>query len=197
MRYRDENKMQAVKEKAVEMVAIEGLENFSINRLAKTAGVSPATIYIYHKDKDDLIKSVSVEEISRMLDFIFRDFKATMKFREGMWVQWRNRADYTLQNRLSSIFFEKIRFSTYAGEMMALIRGEMNERMHTFVQGAIDRGEIAPLSVEAFWSIGFSPLYTLLRFHHEGKNIAGQKFVFSDKVMKETFDLAMKGILLK
>ncbi|GAA3952554.1 hypothetical protein [Chitinophaga oryziterrae] len=43
MRPRDENKMQGIREKAIEMITNEGLENFGINRLAKAVGVSPAT----------------------------------------------------------------------------------------------------------------------------------------------------------
>jgi TetR/AcrR family transcriptional regulator, multidrug resistance operon repressor len=37
------------------MVVNEGLVNFGVNKLAKAAGISPATIYIYYKDKEDLI----------------------------------------------------------------------------------------------------------------------------------------------
>ena len=50
MRTRDENKEQLVRQKALELIVNQGLEGFSMQKLAKAAAVSPATLYIYYKD---------------------------------------------------------------------------------------------------------------------------------------------------
>ena len=65
MRTRDIEKERLVKEKAMELVVKGGLENFSVNKLAKECGISVATLYIYYKDKDDLITKVAIEEFQR------------------------------------------------------------------------------------------------------------------------------------
>jgi AcrR family transcriptional regulator len=51
MRARDENKEQNICRKAMEMIVQDGLDGLSMQKLAKAAGVSPATIYIYFKDR--------------------------------------------------------------------------------------------------------------------------------------------------
>jgi hypothetical protein len=50
------------------------------------------------------------------------------------------------------------------------------------------------MSLEAFWSTAFAPLYTLLRFHNEGRSIGGKPFAINKKVVWETFDIVLKGL---
>lgn len=66
MRTRDIEKENLVKKIAVETIAKGGFESFSMNKLAKACGISVATLYIYYKDKDDLLSQLAVEH-GRML----------------------------------------------------------------------------------------------------------------------------------
>lgn len=194
MRYRDENKVLAIREAAINMVARDGLENFGINRLAKAAGVSPATIYIYYKDKEDLLTTISIEEGIRMTRATLDGFDPNMFFKEGLWVQWKNRADFSLDNHMAAAFFEQLRNSTYKDKMVEAIGEEFKKKMGNFVENAIIRGEIKRMSLEVYWSVAFAPLYSLIKFHNEGKSLDGRTFKFSEKVMKDTFDCVIKGL---
>jgi AcrR family transcriptional regulator len=195
MRYRDENKILAIREAAIEMVANDGLENFGINRLAKVAGVSPATIYIYYKDKEDLLTSICIEEGLKMTRAALKDFDPEMSFKEGLWIQWKNRAAFALDNHQSVNFFEQLRNSTYKDKMLETIALEFQKAMGCYVHNAVKRGEINEMPLEAYWSVAFAPLYSLIKFHNEGQSIGGRKFKFSDKIMKETFDCVVKGLM--
>lgn len=194
MRPRDENKIRAIKEKAIEMVANEGLDNFGINRLAKAAGVSPATIYIYYKDKDDLLTSISQEEGLKMTQTTLDGFDPTMSFREGLWIQWKNRSKYMLNNHIGTAFFEQLRSSAYKEKMVKTISVEFQKAMGSFMENAVKNGEVNKMPLEVYWSIAFSPLYSLIRFHNEGQSLGGKKFSFSQKLMKETFEYVMKAL---
>ncbi|MGZ4091209.1 MAG: TetR/AcrR family transcriptional regulator, partial [Bacteroidia bacterium] len=55
MRIRDEKKEEAIREKALELIVHEGFDGLSMHKLAKAAGVSPATIYIYYKNREHLL----------------------------------------------------------------------------------------------------------------------------------------------
>ncbi|TWF41315.1 TetR family transcriptional regulator [Chitinophaga polysaccharea] len=194
MRYRDENKMQAIRDCAIEMVAKNGLENFGINRLAKAAGVSPATIYIYYKDKEDLLTSISIEEGVKMTRATLKGFDPNASFREGLWVQWKNRAAFSLDNLQAAEFFEQLRNSTYKDKMREAISMEFRKSMGSFVENAVKRGEINEMPLEVYWSVAFAPLYALIRFHNEGQSLDGRKFKFSESIMKQTFDCVVKGL---
>lgn len=195
MRYRDENKIQSIRESAIEMVVKDGLENFGINRLAKAAGVSPATIYIYYKDKEDLLTSISIEEALKMTRATLKNFDPEMGFKEGLWIQWKNRAAFALDNHQSANFFEQLRNSTYKDKMLETITLEFRKAMGSYVHNAINRGEINEMPLEVYWSVAFAPLYSLIKFHNEGQSLDGRKFKFSEKIMKETFDCVIKGLM--
>ncbi|MBA4056563.1 MAG: TetR/AcrR family transcriptional regulator, partial [Marivirga sp.] len=65
MRTRDELKEQKIREKAIEMIVNEGFDGLSMQKLAKAANVSPATIYLYFKNREDLLNQlyISIEEV--------------------------------------------------------------------------------------------------------------------------------------
>jgi TetR/AcrR family transcriptional regulator, multidrug resistance operon repressor len=194
MRPRDETKIQAIRSTAIEMIAKEGLENFGINKLARAVGVSPATIYIYYADKDALLNALSVEEGLRMTNATLEGLDPEMPFEQGLWIQWQNRARYAMNNQLGAKFFEQLRSSTYRENMLKVIGDEMKKRGGGFVKNAVKRGEINEMPLEVFWSIAFSPLYSLVRFHHDGQSLGGRKFTFSEKIMKETFNYVLKAL---
>ena len=68
MRTRDDNKIQAIREKAVDMIVRQGFDGFSMQKLAKAAHVSPATLYIYYKDREDLIMQLWAAAFKEMAE---------------------------------------------------------------------------------------------------------------------------------
>lgn len=193
MRKRDVDKEALVKQKAIELLVRDGFEGFSINKLAKACDISVATLYIYYKDRDDLIVRIALEEAKMMSSTVLRDFTPDLSFEEGLRLQWKNRAAHVLQNPDLSLFFEKLRNSTYRELVFDSIVGDFKEVMGKFITNAIKRGEIDPMPLEVYWSVAFAPLYNLLRFHQEGRSIGGKPFVFSETILWQTFDLVLKA----
>lgn len=194
MRVRDENKEAIVKEKALEMLVIQGFDGFSMQKLAKAAGVSPATLYIYYKDKDDLIVSLGMEEGKKMTDATFSNFDPSMPFEQGMRVQWKNRSSYWLQNPISARYVEQIKHSPYRDKVVETMSAEFKEVMGQFVRNAVTNKELVQVSIESYWTIAFAPLYNLLRFHQEGKSMGNRDFAFSEEIMNETLELVLKAL---
>ena len=194
MRTRDENKEKLVIENAIELIVSDGFEGFSMNKLAKACNVSVATLYIYYKDKDDLLLQIGVEIGKNFFNTTLKDFSADMGFAQGLKKQWENRAAFALQYPKEVAFFEIIRHSQYGEHMLTQSLSEFKEIMSQFFNNAVQRNELIPLPIEVFWSVAYGPLYSLLRFHREGKSMAGKPFVFSDQMMEETFELVLKAL---
>ena len=57
MRQRDESKRLAFLEATLREVAEFGFSGTSVASTARSAGVSPGTLYIYYADKDALLKA--------------------------------------------------------------------------------------------------------------------------------------------
>ena len=194
MRTRDENKEQLVRQKAIELVVKDGLEGFSMQKLAKAAGVSPATLYIYYKDKDDLITSIGREIGSKFSQVVLQDFDPNLSFSEGMKIQWRNRARYSFDHPLEVDFYEQVRSSSFREKVSVGFGESFKIAMGEFMHRAIKRGELTPVPLEVFWSIAYAPLYNLIRFHNEGTSVGGQSFTIAEDVLNQTLTLVLKAL---
>jgi TetR/AcrR family transcriptional regulator, multidrug resistance operon repressor len=194
MRTRDINKERVIREMAVKMMVKEGLDGFSMQKLARAAGVSPATIYIYFKDKDDLVASICGDAGRKMMDITFKNFDPSMSFSEGLRVQWVNRARYCMKYPDQMNFLEQLRHSPYSEKLAEMMGENFKKMMGDFVNNAIKRKELVKVPLEVYWSIAFAPLYNLVKFHMSGKSIGGRKFILTDKIMKNTFELVLKAL---
>lgn len=170
------------------------MEGFSVNKLAKACGISVATLYIYYKDKDDLIIKIAAEEAERMGDIMLENFDPETSFEEGLRQQWKNRTKHMLDNLMAIQFFEQLRSSTYQDVIYDSFIIRFKDTLGKFVQNCVDRGEMNPMPLEVYWSVAYAPLYNLIRFHHEGKSVGGRKFKLTDELIWQTFDLVLKAL---
>lgn len=194
MRARDENKEIAIRQKAVEMIVKEGLDGLSMQKLAKAAGVSPATIYIYYKDREDLIIQLALYASEKLTCTSLENFDAEMSFEEGMKVQWRNRARFFTENPTEMLFVEQIKHSQHYEKFVEANKGHFREVMTRFTRKAIQNKELIELPFEAYWSIAFGPLYQLIKFHSEGHSYGNRQFQLSDELMMQTLHLVLKAL---
>ncbi|MEQ8687022.1 MAG: TetR/AcrR family transcriptional regulator [Imperialibacter sp.] len=194
MRIRDEAKEKLIREKALEMVAKQGFEGLSMQKLAKEAGVSPATIYIYFKDRDDLILQLCREEGTKMIDATFRGFDPEMSFETGLRIQWKNRCRYWLENPMSGQFLEQVKHSPPYEAFFSQDK-VFPRLMGHFMTNAIAKKEVIPLPAEVYWSVAFAPLYQLIKFHLSGKGLGNRgPFVLDESKLEMTLSLVLKAL---
>lgn len=194
MRTRNAIKENLVREKAIELLVKEGFENFSVNKLARECNISVATLYIYYKDKDDLIVKIAMEEFGKMTDAVIKDFDSNQDFEQGLRAQWKSRSKYFLGNPLAMFFFDQLKNSSYQERIYECSTRGFKEKMGGFVKRAVSKGELDAMPLEVFWSLAFAPLYTLIRFHHDKQSIGGKPFQLTDKILWQTFALVIKAL---
>lgn len=194
MRIRDTNKEGIVKQKAIEMIGKEGIEGFSMNRLAKESGVSVATLYIYYSDKEDMVKKIGAEIGQNFFGEMLKDFSSEMNFVEGLKRQWDNRSNFMLNNLSEVACWEVLQNSSYSEFVIHESMKNFKNIMTDFFTNAVARKEMLPVSKEVFWSIAYGPLYTLLKFHQRGKSMGNFPFVLTKEVQDETFKLVIKAL---
>jgi TetR/AcrR family transcriptional repressor of multidrug resistance operon len=201
MRKRDVLKEELVKQKAMEIIVQHGLEGFTIPKLAKACGISVGTPYVYYKDKDDLIKRIVLEEGARMEESVNKDFDPKVSLEIGLRVQWQNRYAYMKKNALSIRFLDQVSRSSYRADFSDQFNNEqdpflkkLKANMETFVEHAVQRGELDQMPFSVFWSLAFSPLYSLRRFHDDGYGIDQTPFVLDDKNLWMAFSKMIKGL---
>jgi TetR/AcrR family transcriptional repressor of multidrug resistance operon len=192
MRVKDENKELAIRQKAMEMIVEEGFDGLSMQKLAKAANVSPATIYIYFKNREDLLNQLFNDVQETFQEVALKDFDPDLSFEQGLWVQWKNRLKFILKYPVHFAFMEQFRNSPLVNH--SDIKGSsFKESMHAFVRNAIKRGEMTPMAPELFWAVAYGPFYALVKFHLQERSMMNDEFKLTDAKMKLVFNMVIKA----
>lgn len=99
MRNKDEFKQEAIIQATVKLINKIGFVSSSVSKIAKEANVSPATIYIYYKNKEDLLVSTYIEIKQKLSEALLKNFDETKPFRDILMILWKNGFEYVGKNR--------------------------------------------------------------------------------------------------
>ena len=99
MRMKDDNKITALFDATVKVVNDIGFASSSVSKIAKDAGVSPATIYVYYANKEELLVSTYVEIKRKMSTALLRNFDDGLPIRDILQTVWLNVFDYISDNK--------------------------------------------------------------------------------------------------
>ena len=193
MRIRDENKEVAIREKAMEMIVREGFDGLSMQKLAKAAGVSPATIYIYYKNREDMVNRLFNDAQKAFAATALRNFDPEASLEAGLWQQWKNRLAFILEYPIYFQFFELFRNSHLINHK-DIDTSEFRENMMLFVKNAIKRGELVKMEPEIFWSVAYGSFYSLLKFHLQEPKMITETFKLTDAKLKKVLEMVMKAL---
>jgi AcrR family transcriptional regulator len=193
MRARDEQKEAVIREKAIELIVNEGFSGFSMGKLAKAANVSPATLYIYYKNKEDLLNSIYNSVHDNFIQMALRDFDPNSSLEQGLLQQWKNRLRHIEEHPYHFRFTEQFKNSPLIHHKDVKTE-EFKETMKQFVMGAIRRGELRKMEPELFWALAFGPFYSLTRFHIAGKSMMNETYRITDQKLKTLILIVVKAL---
>jgi TetR/AcrR family transcriptional repressor of multidrug resistance operon len=193
MRARDENKEAAIREKAIELIVNEGFSGFSMGKLAKAANVSPATLYIYYKNKEDLLNSLYNNVHATFIEMALQDFDPNSSLEKGLMQQWKNRLRHIEEHPYHFRFTEQFKNSPLINHKDVNTE-EFKEIMKQFVTGTIKRGELQPMEPELFWALAFGPFYSLTRFHIAGKSMMNDTYSITEQKLKTLIQIVVKAL---
>jgi len=143
---------QAILAAAGELFLEQGYERFSLRKVAERVGYSPTTIYLYFRDKDDLLFTVVEEGFERF----GQQLAAAAQSQEDAWERLialgRAYVAFGLQNPVyyQLMFMQRADFLTHTPV------GERQPRIMSFqvlrqtVQEAIDAGVLRPGDAESY-----------------------------------------------
>jgi|SRR5690606_18433157 len=194
MRTRDIEKEELVRQKTIELIADYGFEGFSINKLAKECKISVATIYIYYKDKEDLINKIALEQAQLKAEAMLKDFDPDSSLEEGIRQQWINRFEYIKTHPNDNKFYEQLRSSAYYETFLKHMVSKISPVFGKFLSNLRERGEMEEMNLEVYWAITFGPLYSLAKFHTDGKSIGGRKFALTEGDFNRALHLVIKAL---
>lgn len=108
MRPRDDHKIEAVIGATVGLVNEIGFAETSVSKIAKKAGVSAATIYIYFENKEDMLAKIYLKAKQLMSDKVFRGADESAPLKERFECYARNFVEFILGHKDYYLFMEQV-----------------------------------------------------------------------------------------
>lgn len=193
MRIRDEKKECTIREKALELIVKEGFDGFSMQKLAKQACVSPATLYIYYENKEHLVNALYNHWHDIFISRTLNDFDVNASLEDGLWKQWTNRWAFIEEHPYAFRFLEQFRHSPLVlHESVSMY--EFKDTMRTFIHNVVQKGEMIQIEPELYWSLAYGPLYAVAKFHYTGKSFMNRNFQLTEKELNLLFKQAIKSL---
>lgn len=107
MRRKDENKKEAIFEATISLLNEIGFYQISMSKIAKRAGVSAATIYVYFEDKDDMIRKLYLDVKNKFCSAVVQNLDVKRSIQQNFEYLMRRTMDYIIENKEYFLFLEQ------------------------------------------------------------------------------------------
>jgi len=98
MRKKDDEKEKSIKEAVIKLILEQGFQGTSISKIAKEAGVSPATVYIYYENKEVMLQDIYREYSEDIFEYLLSKLNNGMNGRQLIEILARGYYTYIQEN---------------------------------------------------------------------------------------------------
>lgn len=182
------DKRNALINATIELVNNDGFHATPMSKIAKMACVSPATIYLYFENKQDLVNKTYLEVKSSYTAYAFATYDETMSVKEGFEVIWKRIAEFKLKEDAYAMFLAQC-------DNTPMIDEESRQEGIRHLQPLLDlwkrgikEGVIKPMSEYMLYAYAINPLSFLTIAQNRGT------LVLDDKQLELAFEAAWSSI---
>lgn len=163
MRQRDDSKRLALLEATLKEVVEFGFSGTSVARIARSAGVSPGTLYIYYADKDALLQAAFFYVSDQIIEVAVSSFLQGTSLKDGLRRNWHE----LFRLGLSRPQFFRYHDSFIHSSWITPDIQARNEAKAAPILDAIERGKeaglIKPVPFPLLETFMFRPIYHLVQ----------------------------------
>jgi TetR/AcrR family transcriptional regulator, multidrug resistance operon repressor len=197
MRPKSLEKEAAIKTIALRIIAEEGLENLTMQKLAKEAQISPRTIYIKYKDKDDLLIKLFIDEVLEVYErAVLENFSESMELEAGVKRVWLNAFHFFIGNKPAFVLMQYGKSSPLLNKAFQerdIREGQFFTPIHRFLAQQVSLGVIRDFPFEVHRALLFAPLLDLVNEYFEHADRPKQ--IITEKLIVDCCDVTIKGLL--
>jgi len=197
MRPKNLEKEAAIRAIALQIISEEGLENLTMQKLAKAANISPRTIYIKYDNKEDLLVKLFIEEVLGAYEKAgLENFSPDLEFAIGMKRLWLNAFIYLKNNRHAFALMQYGKSSPLlnkAYQEKNIKEGDFFAPIHHFLELNVAKGVIRSFPHEVHRALLFSPLLDLVNEYFDYTERPVQ--IITEEVILACCNVVIKGML--
>lgn len=188
MRCKDESKVDAIYKATLALVKNRGLAGITMCDISKEASIATGTLYIYFKNKDELIRALFTECRKKSAHCYFEGVNETLSFEDRMEKLFQNIICFKMKNFEVSAFLEQSYHSPYVGVTDLKKKQKALMPLFALIKEGIETKKIKDTEVELVVSYLFGIVNELVK-----------KAYFSKKkitraIIKEVYKMYWNGI---
>ncbi|MFC5195103.1 TetR/AcrR family transcriptional regulator [Bizionia hallyeonensis] len=162
------DKRNALIKATIELVNNNGFHATPMSKIAKMANVSPATIYLYFENKQDLVNKTYLEVKAAFTDFAFATYSDEVSVESGFETIWKRIAEFK-QTELDKAMFLAQCDNTPMIDEPSVQQGikHLQPLLDLWERGK-QEGVIKPLSNYILYAYAINPLSFLMMAQKRG-----------------------------
>ncbi|MDP4238337.1 MAG: TetR/AcrR family transcriptional regulator [Bacteroidota bacterium] len=163
MRIKDEDKVNRIYGAAMKVINQEGFQGSSMTRIATEANLSPATIYLYFENKDDMIKKLFIHLKSRMGNSYFNSDADLSPSKGTFRTIWLNHYQYIMDNPEEYNFLENFSNCPLIGHIEKEHNQDYCPAFEALFEQAKSARLLQPLHNDIIYSLLFAPISQMVK----------------------------------
>ncbi len=184
------DKRNALVKATIQLVNNNGFHATSMSKIAKMAKVSPATIYLYFENKQDLVNQTYLEVKSGYTDYAFANYNPEMTVEAGFRLIWHRIADFKLKECESALFLAQCDNTPMIDEPSRQEGIKHLQPLLDLWERGKKEGIIKPISNYLLYAYAINPLSFLMSAQIRGT------FVLDKNQLEEAYQAAWSSIKL-
>ena len=180
------DKKKALVKATIELVNNNGFHATPMSKIAKMANVSPATIYLYFENKQDLLNQTYIEVKAVYTEYAFETYKETMSVEAGFELIWKRIANFKLHECENAMFLAQC-------DNTPIIDETSRQEGIKHLQPLLDlwtrgkkEGIIKPISEYLLYAYAINPLSFLMMTQNRGSFVLNTTHI--DQAYKAAWD---------
>lgn len=188
VRVKDDKKEKAIFDAAIRLITANGFADTSMSKIAKEAGVSPATIYVYFENKEDLLNKTYTHVKGEMAAALLKGLRPDLSVEDAFKVIWFNFHKYALTNQVRFSFTEQFANSPLVDKMRKVRGMESFLPLFSWFERGVKEKIFKDIPAELFATFAFAPLVALAKQHFCGD------IRLDEKLLKIAYEMSWRSV---
>jgi AcrR family transcriptional regulator len=134
LKIRDDKKTQQISHAVLGLVKQKGLAGITMGEIAKEAGMATGTLYIYFKNKEELINNLFFDCRKEAIESYFLNYDESQPFKSGFLVVWMNILNFRILNFEEVVFMDQCYHSPFINECTIKLTKEMKQPLFKLIE---------------------------------------------------------------
>ena len=182
------DKRNALIKATIELVNNNGFHATPMSKIAKMANVSPATIYLYFENKQDLVNKTYIDVKALYTEYAFATYDSNATVEAGFEIIWKRIADFKLKECENAMFLAQCDNTPMIDEVSRQEGIKHLQPLLDLWERGKNEGVIKPISNYLLYAYAINPLSFLMMAQKR------DAFILNEKQLQAAYQSAWDSI---